>query len=393
MNLRKRVLVSSVLPFPVPQFWKNGEGLISLIDIPAAMAKVNLSENESRTLLGIVKYPTLNDRQLSERIDIKMSTVTAIKNRLKDLGYFMTVRVPKLQNLGAEILSVGYAHTNPALPEDKQMEVGRGLFDDFDELFYIGAGPRYRFSMSMHRNYSSASQVLGGVLEIYSRNGLLVHGDHRSVHLPFDQTKIYNFFDYSNLLEQTFELRLPPREEDANLHDGKYGTIQSHKLSRIERKVLRGLIQNPDLLDSSISKRIDVTRQSVTKMRKRFSDLDLFFTLRAPNLELLGFEMMALVHTTYTPTSTVKARSSALADMYDQIPIVFKADSDREGIELVATRSYRDFETYLNRRTTSLREQEAIEVDPKVLLFTYDDFIAVKNHVYSPGLTRVVEQD
>ena len=357
------------------------------------MVKVNLSENESKTLLGIVKYPTLNDRQLSERIEIKMSTVTAIKNRLKDLGYFMTVRVPKLQNMGAEILSVAYAHTNPALPEDMQVEVGRGLFEDFDELFYIGAGPRYRFSMSMHRNYSSASQVLDGVLELYSRKGLLVHGGHQAVHFPFDQTKIYNFFDYSNLLEQTFELRLPPREEDASLHDGEYGAIQSHKLSRIERKVLRGLIQNPDLLDSSISKRIDVTRQSVTKMRKRFSDLDLFFTQRAPNLDMLGFEMIALVHTTYTPTSTVKARSPALAKMYDQLPIVFKADSNREGVEIVATRSYREFETYLNRMTSSLWEQEAIEADPKVLLFTFDDFIAVKNHVYSPGFTRVVEHD
>ncbi|MCK4969182.1 MAG: hypothetical protein KAS77_01595 [Thermoplasmata archaeon] len=357
------------------------------------MSKANLSANETRTLLGLVKYPTLNDRQLSERIGIKMSTVTAIKNRLKDLGYFITVRVPNLQNLGAEIMSVTYAHTDPAIPEETQVDVGRMLFEDFDELFYIGAGPRYRFSMSMHRNYSSASKVLDGVLELYSRNGLLVQGDHRMVHLPFDQTKIYNFFDYSNLLEQAFDLRLPPREEDASLQDGEYGTIQSHKLSRIERKVLRGLIQNPDLLDSSISKRIDVTRQSVTKMRKRFSDLDLFFTLRAPSLDLLGFEMMALVHTTYTPTSTVKARSSALAEMYDQLPIVFKADSDREGIEMVATRSYRDFETYLNRRTSSLWEQEAIEMDPKVLLFTYDDFLAVKNHVYSPGFTRVVEQD
>lgn len=357
------------------------------------MSKDILSENEARTLMGLVKYPNLNDRQLSETIDIKMSTVTAIKNRLKDLGYFITVRVPKVQNLGAELLSVSYEFTNPAAPEESKVEVGRSLLEGFDELFYVGVGPRYRFSISMHRNYSSACRVLSGVQELLSRQGLLAPGDHGAVHLPFDQTRVYNFFDCSGLLEQTFGLKLPARPEDDRLGDGTFIASHAQKLSRIERKVLRGLIQNPDLLDSSISKRIDVTRQSVTKMRKRFSDLDLFFTQRIPNLELLGFEIMALVHTHYRPASTVRERAPGLAEIYDQLPLVFKADTDREGVELVATRSFRDLEAYLNLRSSVLWAQGSIEREPRMLLFTFDDFIAVKNHVYTPLLSRAVEQD
>ena len=99
------------------------------------MAKPGLSDNEKKTLLGLVKFPTLNDRQLSEKIEIKMSTVTAIKNRLKDLGYFVSVRVPKLQNMGAEMLTIAHAHTDPTLSSKTQVEVGRTLIDKFDELF------------------------------------------------------------------------------------------------------------------------------------------------------------------------------------------------------------------------------------------------------------------
>jgi DNA-binding MarR family transcriptional regulator len=357
------------------------------------MAKPGLSENEKRTLLGIVKYPTLNDRQLSERIGIKMSTVTAIKNRLKDLGYFMTVRVPKLQHLGAEILTVSYAHTNPTAPEAAQVSVGRGIVEGFDELFHVGVGPRYRFSMSMHRNYSSARRVIGGVFDLYADKDLLIPDDYCAVHLPFDQTTVYNFFDHARLLERAFGMELPPREGDEGLHEGAFGSTRAQELSRIERKVLKGLTTYPDLLDSNISKRIDVTRQSVTKMRKRFEDLDLFFTLRVPNLELLGFEILALVHTVYRPSSTLAQRSEPLEEIYHDLPLVFKADSDTEGIELVATTSYREFETYLQRVVTHLRGLDAIEVDPKVMLFTIDDFVAVKNHVYTPGLTRIIEQD
>jgi DNA-binding MarR family transcriptional regulator len=357
------------------------------------MTKANLSDNETRTLLGLVKYPTLNDRQLSERIGIKMSTVTAIKNRLKDLGFFITVRVPNLQNLGAEILSVTYAHTDPAVPEKTQMDVGRQLFEGFDELFYIGAGPRYRFSMSMHRNYSSACRVVDGVFDLYSRNGLLIPGVQQVVHFPFDQTKMYNFFDYSALLENAFDVQLPPRESDRLVHDGEVGSVTSVKLSRIERKVLKGLVQNPDLLDSNISKRIDVTRQSVTKMRKRFEDLDLFHALRIPNLELLGFEVLALVHTQYRPTSTIKDRAGPLKAIYDLLPIVFKAETDNQGVELVATRDYREFDEYMSLKVSHLRAEGVIDRDPRVFTFTFPSFQAVKNHVYSSGLTRIIEQE
>ena len=206
------------------------------------MSKAALSENETRTLLGLVKYPTLNDRQLSERIDIKMSTVTAIKNRLKDMGYFITVRVPNLQYLGAEVMSVSCVHTDPSVPEGTQVEVGRRLVEEFDELFYIGSGPRYRFSVSVHRNYSSARAMADQVMDLYSRAGMLIPGGHRVVHFPFDRTKVYNFFDHSLLLERSFGVQLPAREVDHTVHDGVFGEVRSVKLSRIERKVLRGLV-------------------------------------------------------------------------------------------------------------------------------------------------------
>lgn len=357
------------------------------------MPKPTLSENESKTLLGLVKFPDLNDRQISEIIEIKMSTVTAIKNRLKDMGFFMTVRVPHLHNMGAEVLSITYARTDSTVPDGTQLDVGKQLVEGFDEIFYVGAGPRHRFSMSIHHNYSSACRVINGLLALYSRSSYLVPGDHVTVHLPFDQTKVYNFFDHSKLLEQTFGTRLPDRPEDRDLHDGRPGTISNVKLSRIERKVLRGLIQNPDQLDSNISKRIDVTRQSVTKMRKRFTDLDLFHTLRIPNLNLLGFELLALIHTRYKPTSTLTSRADALAGVYDELPLIFKADSDPEGVELVATQSYRELERYMDWMTAHLRDQDAIEQDPTVLVFTFPNFIAVKNHVYVTGLSRIIEQD
>ncbi len=357
------------------------------------MVKAGLSDNEKMTLVGLVKYPTLNDRQLSEQIDIKMSTVTAIKNRLKDQGYFITVRVPRLQLLGAELLTVCYAHTNPSFPEERALELGRRLFEGFEELFYIGAGPRYRFCLAMHSNFSRANLTFNEMFRLYSEYDFMVPEKPKVVLFPFGQSRILNFFDYSSVLERAFDISLPSGPVEGSVGGRGPAPSPAVEMSRIELKVLKGLIDNPDLLDSNIAKRIDVTRQSVTKMRKKFQENDMFFTIRVPNLGLLGFEILAFLHTEYLPNSTIEGRSKHISEIYAEAPVVMKVEGDLDGVEIVATENYPAFSDYYNDMTARLRQRDYISADPTVLLFTFDELASIKNHVYTPALSRVTEHE
>ena len=47
------------------------------------MTKFDLTKKEKQTLYGLVKYPDFSDRELSEKINLNISTITAIKGRLK----------------------------------------------------------------------------------------------------------------------------------------------------------------------------------------------------------------------------------------------------------------------------------------------------------------------
>ena len=40
-----------------------------------------------------------------------------------------------------------------------------------------------------------------------------------------------------------------------------------------------------------------------------------------------------------------------------------------------------------------LRERDYISKDPTVLLFTFDELVSIKNHVYTPALSRVTEHE
>jgi hypothetical protein len=82
-----------------------------------------------------------------------------------------------------------------------------------------------------------------------------------------------------------------------------------------------------------------------------------------------------------------------LKGIYGELPLVFKAETDQEGVELVATRGFQEFDDYMNLKVSHLRGEGVIDRDPVALPFTFPNFQAVKNHVYSPGLARIIEQD
>ena len=69
------------------------------------MAKRGLTGNEKQVLYGLIHHPVLNDRELSELLGVKVSTVTAIRRRLRRAEYFVTRRLPMMHRLGWEILA------------------------------------------------------------------------------------------------------------------------------------------------------------------------------------------------------------------------------------------------------------------------------------------------
>ena len=64
------------------------------------MKKFNLSEKEKVVLYGLSKYPNYTDKLLSKKLNLKHSTVTAIRHRLHKNEYFRKLIIPKLQNMG-----------------------------------------------------------------------------------------------------------------------------------------------------------------------------------------------------------------------------------------------------------------------------------------------------
>lgn len=353
------------------------------------MPAKDLSPNERVVFHALVRHPTLNDRELSELVKVKLSTVTAIKNRLKSRGFFFTLQWPQLQHLGCELLTANLAALNSSVPQSTRVDVGQALVSDFPEIFYLAADERWGFSLSLNRNYSAARSNTERFFRVFSESEVLLPEGYKAVYFPFSQSRLYNTFECASLLASDFGL-----EDMAEKPHGRerpvFETVRDVELSRIERRVFKGIVANPDFHDSSVAKQIDVTRQTVTKIRRRFEALGLVRTLRVPNLEALGYEVLVVFHQHYRPSAQLKQRRDREEPFYAKLPVVFRVASDLESLEIMA---FHDFSEY-QRTSVALskfnREHRFITREADQQVFSMRQLFTIKNHVYSGTVERAL---
>ena len=91
-------------------FIKMRKKLIFKILILNSMKKIGLAKKEQLMLYGLIKYPNLTDKQLSEKLNLKHSTATSIRHRLRKNEYYRKIIIPRLQNMGCKILVAIYTN-------------------------------------------------------------------------------------------------------------------------------------------------------------------------------------------------------------------------------------------------------------------------------------------
>jgi len=100
------------------------------------MKKFELTNKEKLMLHGLVKHPQLTDKQLSKELNLKHSTVTSIRHRLKENEYIRKLIIPKLQSMGCEMLVVTYTNFSPLIPLLERIEITGKTIEVFEEIFF-----------------------------------------------------------------------------------------------------------------------------------------------------------------------------------------------------------------------------------------------------------------
>ncbi len=351
-----------------------------------------LSKNEMLTMFGLVRFPDYNDRMLAGEIELKMSTVTAIRNRLRRESYYKTVRIPYLERLGGELLIVTSARLNILMPREELLRALREVLSSMDDVFYAVADTNHLILFSMCRNYTDAwTDAEKGHQQLADRGVLSGRPARKqTVIFPLNQTKLLRFFDFSKVLNQVYGLDYPAPEPLVNI---KLEPPKPRRLSLIEKRVYLGLVRHPDLVDNDVARKIGVTRQSVTKIRKRLESEKLLATVRVPDLLKTGWELLAMSYYEAVPGATLAARKKGIEWVVREMPSFFHVAGQREGIVMGMAESFTQLQRLQYEASRIYLERGYFKEEPTLTLLTVKDLVVVKDFVFAPLVKRVLQME
>jgi hypothetical protein len=283
--------------------------------------KKSLNENEKIALYGLVKYPTLQDSDVAEKIDLKYSTFNLIKKRLKKRDFYHTVAIPCLQQLGCELINVNYGWMVPRQDlKSADIVLPQDMLKNPEFFFEITESDQY-FSITMSRSLTDVRMGVQNLYNILAKFDLLDERGITSIYFPFKLAKIYRFFDFAPLLKRAFGLEVGEEETEFTTC---FMESKQVKLSQVEKQVYYGLIRYPESSDVAIANEISIGRHTVGNLRKIFEEEKLITTIRIPNVEKLGFNILALSYTKFNPKTPLEMRKEGVEMILRDFPNIKK---------------------------------------------------------------------
>jgi DNA-binding MarR family transcriptional regulator len=343
-----------------------------------------LTKKEQKVLYGITKYPNINDSELSDIINIKLSTLTSIKKRLYAQGYYRTLDVPLLNRLGAELLAVIYTTFNPVIPLDERVKTTKATIEVFEEIFFSVGEQEKGFSISLSKNYTNIGRINEIRTETFGKVGLLENEYPNESIFPFEISHINRFFDFARVLKNLFNIE---DDDSKNNTDTWFKDINKNYLSEKEKKVYVELIKNPDATTQQIGKNIGLSRHTVSRMKKNFYDENLLKKITLPSLNHLGFEILAFYPIKFNPNKSPKKQDIDVLDTYSTI---FLARRQFETVIISAYSTYQDYKEDKMNKIRYLKENNFISYSPIVGKYVLEKMTVIKDFDFAPIAQKVI---
>ncbi len=347
--------------------------------------KKGLTKNERKVLYGLVRHPTMNDRELSEEMKVKHSTITAIRRRLHESRYFKTVRIPAVNRLGYELTVVRYGKFSPSTGDALRNRFVDALRRENKGLYYLLMSPGFFFHVSAVRNYTSYRRWAEAIEFEFAETDLFRGAEGTSVVFPFETSKHIRHFDYSWILRGLFDIK------DKVVVEAPFQKVDVRRLTKKERTVLRGLVDRPEATDVALSKRIDASRQVISTMRKKFERTRLMRTARIVDLRKLGYEILAFGHFKYSPKAPLRLRTEGIQRSVQQVPQFLNFSANVETIGCGAFRNYDEHFKAKKDLLSLYTEKGFLDAEPRSELIALSEANIPVNCDFSSLIKEAVE--
>lgn len=347
------------------------------------MAQDLLRESDTGVLRGLVRYPLLSDKNLASRLGMKPSTVTAIRRKLMGSNALRSVEIPDFAALGCEtiVISFGSLVSYPSL-EERLVSISDLLKNE--EIVYAFMEPGQDFMMQISPNLTNAMRNIHLIEEKYQSQGF-VEEPMQVWAFPLGTSDVCRCFNFTPLLDTLFE------EEEREEVTKSHFRTRPVKLGQKESLVLSSIVERPEANDTEHSKRLDISRMTVGRARRRFREEGILKRMFIPDLSRIGVKLVVVTSAMFHPRASAALKYNLPRIMKLLGPAFFCLHDPRKIVAISAFRDFEDYKRWFHELSEAYKEHEYFWGTPKRLLFSLDQSVAGKNHDYGPLVRKLLD--
>jgi len=345
---------------------------------------MKLSEVDKIALCGYMRNPLMSIRDLADFLDINYWTLYKSIERLKKREIFKEVVIPDFRNLGFELLVVGYGSLTKrrmqAFEKIKKHREERcppfacGIFYSFSES-YRG------FVIGVSKNYTDIVKGLLYTEKVTHMRDILRSDDLGLLLLPFELTDAPIFFDYSSVICKDFGM---------DMESAPMEMREKEKLGKRDVMVLKELIKRPDGTITDISDALGMSKQTVSKIRKRIFQEGWAHKKVVPNMKALDYDVLVFAHWEMDPEKFEEMKGKQPEELgFDTSNVVFAAYTPLEGAAMAPFKSLKESREMVNSFQRIAENTGIIYKEPKLLFLSIQEGNVIRDHTFQ-GLVELI---
>ena len=325
------------------------------------MTLSKLTKKERIVFSSLTKYPNLTDREISEKIGIKRSTVTSIKNRLKAEGYYKTVVIPNLPAIGCKI--IGFMHTRFTPTAPREARKASPAFEatvNHPELVFARSTDTEFVGIYCGKDLYSIKKVQDFLILDYESRDFVEEVNR--IYYPIEMAEINSFFNYVPLLQKLFGTE-PDKFKQI------WKKTEEVDLNSTEKIVLNAVVKWPELNNLDLAKKINKTRSTVSKTKKDLVKRGLITVAHIPLMTKLGCELLVYIHVKFNPKCPISIRREGVdLSLVEALPII-DVTGDIESGALWVFENYTKYMEIYNKIIGYFKEKNYLAEKPFTLVF------------------------
>jgi hypothetical protein len=125
-------------------------------------------------------------------------------------------------------------------------------------------------------------------------------------------------------------------------------------------------------------------------LRKIFEEEKLITTIRIPNVEKLGFNILALSYTKFNPKTPLEMRKEGVEMILRDFPNILMITSNLESVNLFVVRDFHEFQNAKDSIISYYKEKEYFAEEPIILNLSIPRMAIHKNFEFAPLVKKVL---